>query len=197
VIAHAARRLVMGICGGMQMLGETITDPEGIEREGSAPGLGLLPIHTTMRAEKVTRSATGTLHGNTLFGQRVATRYVAGYEIHVGETSYAAHARPFATFTETEEWDGCVSENVRVVGTYLHGVFDEDGFRHAFLLAARAFAGLGSDVALTGWKTKREESLNRLADEVSKALDLRTIFGWVGQEDAVSRRQKDEAECAR
>lgn len=201
VIAHAAQRLVIGICGGMQMLGEAITDPAGIEREGSAPGLGLLPIRTTMRAEKVTRSATGTLHGDTLFGQRIATRCVAGYEIHVGTTSYATHARPFATLAGADgsstQWDGCVSEDTRVVGTYLHGVFDEDGFRHAFLLAARGFAGLSNDVLLMGWKAKREESLNRLADEVSKALDLRTIFGWVGQEYAEGRRQMDEEECAR
>jgi adenosylcobyric acid synthase len=83
------------------------------------------------------------------------------------------------------------------VGTYLHGVFDEDEFRHAFLLAARAFAGLSSDVALTGWKAKREESLNRLADEVSKAVDLRTIFNWVGQEYAADKRKGNEEECAR
>ncbi len=154
VIAHAAQRLVMGICGGMQMLGETITDPEGIEREGSAAGLGLLPIHTTMRAEKVTRNATGTLHGDTLFGQKIATRCVAGYEIHVGETSYGAQARPFATLTAADgsgvQWDGCVSENVRVMGTYLHGVFDDDAFRHAFLLAARAFVGLSQRCGADG-----------------------------------------------
>jgi adenosylcobyric acid synthase len=201
VIAHAAHRLVMGICGGMQMLGETIADPDGIERAGSAPGLGLLPIHTLMRSEKVTRSAAGTLHGDTLFGQKITTRCVAGYEIHVGETSYAPHAQPFATLTAADgnsaQWDGCVSENVRVVGTYLHGVFDEDAFRHVFVRAARAFAGLSDEVALTGWKAKREESLNRLADEVSKALDLRTIFHWVGQECAVGQQTMDETECAR
>jgi adenosylcobyric acid synthase len=69
-----------------------------------------------------------------------------------------------------------------VIGTYLHGVFDEDVFRHAFLRAARSFVGLSSDVSFTDWKKKREESLNRLAAEVSKAIDLRTIFSWVGQE---------------
>jgi adenosylcobyric acid synthase len=200
VIAHAAQRLVIGICGGMQMLGETITDPEGVERAGTAPGLALLPIHTCMRTEKVTHSASGTLYASTLFGEQIATGRVAGYEIHVGETRYAAHARPFATLATADgsdtQWDGCVSDDGRVVGTYLHGVFDEDAFRHAFLLAARAFAGLSNDVVLTGWKAKREESLNRLAAEVSRAVDLRTIFGWVGQEYAAGTRKMDEEEGA-
>jgi adenosylcobyric acid synthase len=186
VVAHATRGLVIGICGGMQMLGKTITDPEGVERSGSAAGLGLLPIHTLMRAEKVTRSASGTLHANSLFGQAIAPHAVAGYEIHVGETSYEDHAQPFATLTTTDgnspQWDGCVSSDGRVIGTYLHGVFDEDLFRHTSLRAARAFAGLCSNVVLTGWKAKREESLNRLAAAVSEALDLRMIFKWVGQE---------------
>jgi adenosylcobyric acid synthase len=201
VIAHAARGLVIGICGGMQMLGETITDPEGVERAGSATGLGLLPIHTSMRTEKVTRGVSGTLYASTLFAQQIATEQVAGYEIHVGETRYAAHARPFATLATADnngtQWDGCVSDNEHVVGTYLHGVFDEDAFRHAFLLAARAFSGLSSDVVLTGWKTKREESLNRLAAEVSEAVDLRTIFSWVGQEYAASKRKMEEAKGTR
>jgi adenosylcobyric acid synthase len=186
VVAHATRGLVIGICGGMQMLGKTITDPEGVERSGSAAGLGLLPIHTLMRAEKVTRSASGTLHANSLFGQAIAPHAVAGYEIHVGETSYEDHAQPFATLTTTDgnspQWDGCVSSDGRVIGTYLHGVFDEDLFRHTSLRAARAFAGLCSNVVLTGWKAKREESLNLLTAAVSEALDLRMIFKWVGQE---------------
>jgi adenosylcobyric acid synthase len=201
VMAHAGQRLVIGICGGMQMLGETITDPEGVERAGSAPGLGLLPIHTCMRTEKVTRSASGTLYASTLFGQQIAAGQVGGYEIHVGETRYAAHARPFATLATAggndTQWDGCVSDDGRVVGTYLHGVFDEDAFRHAFLLAARTFAGLSNDVVLTGWKAKREESLNRLAAEVTKAVDLRTIFSWVGQEYPDGKRKADEEEDAR
>ncbi|HWZ51033.1 MAG TPA: cobyric acid synthase [Granulicella sp.] len=185
VTKHAESGLVVGICGGMQMLGEAIADPEGIEREGDVRGLGLLPIRTIMRAEKVTRSVSGMLCGEVLFGQRIATRSVVGYEIHVGETIYGTAARPFATLAAGAEmkaqWDGCLSEDMRVMGSYLHGVFDDDAFRHAFLLAARAFRQLSAEVPLTGWKAKREESLNRLAAEVSKAVDLRTLFGWVGQ----------------
>ncbi len=185
VIQHATHGLVIGICGGMQMLGQTIADPDGLEHQGTGAGLGLLPIHTIMRSQKVTRSVSGTLHREALFGN-TATACVRGYEIHVGETIYAAHAQPFAILPAADgiatQWDGCISENALVLGTYLHGVFDDDPFRHAFLHAARAFRNLSSNTPLTAWKAKREESLDRLAAEVRQALDLPTIFSWVGQE---------------
>jgi adenosylcobyric acid synthase len=185
VINHAQHSMVVGICGGMQMLGSTISDPEGFERQGSVPGLGLLPIQTTMRAEKVTRSVSGSLYGDTLFGQKITVGRLLGYEIHVGETTYEPEARPFATLSSAKgseaQWDGCLSDDTRVMGTYLHGLFDDDAFRHAFVLAARAFSQLHAELPLTAWKARREESLNRLAAEVSKALDLRTLFGWAGQ----------------
>jgi adenosylcobyric acid synthase len=73
-----------------------------------------------------------------------------------------------------------MSADTRVFGTYLHGLFDDDGFRHQFLRAARAFHKLVAPDELHLWKKLRAESLNRLAGEVEKALDLRTIFGWVG-----------------
>jgi adenosylcobyric acid synthase len=69
---YARTGLVVGICGGMQMLGEAIIDPLGMEREGSVPGLGLLPIRTIMQADKVTRNVTGNMVTRTLFGQPVA-----------------------------------------------------------------------------------------------------------------------------
>jgi adenosylcobyric acid synthase len=181
VIKHAATRPVVGICGGMQMLGTSIADPEGVEHAGVVAGLKLLPLRTIMRTRKVTRTRTGLLAAETLLGQRVATKRVAGYEIHVGETIYEPQARPFAVLDGEAQWDGCVSKDGHVMGSYLHGLFDDDAFRHAFVLAARTFAGLSNDVALTQWKAKREESLDRLAAEVTKALDLRTIFAWVGQ----------------
>jgi adenosylcobyric acid synthase len=181
VIEHAATRPVVGICGGMQMLGTSIADPEGIEHAGVVAGLKLLPLRTIMRTQKVTRTVTGLLAAETLLGQRVATKRVAGYEIHVGETIYEPQARPFALLDGEAQMDGCVSEDGRVMGSYLHGLFDDDVFRHAFALAARTFAGLSNDVALTQWKAKREASLDRLAAEVAKALDLPTIFAWAGQ----------------
>jgi adenosylcobyric acid synthase len=155
---------VIGICGGMQMLGRKISDPMGIEQEGSMPGLGLLPIDTTMQAAKITRNCSGRVKAT---GQRVS-----GYEIHVGETEYLGQAEPFALL-DTGELDGCVSG--RVIGTYLHGIFDEDEFRHAFLTAIRGKA----PATWNAWKAHREESLNRLAGAVGQALDIERILSWV------------------
>ncbi|MEA2257492.1 MAG: adenosylcobyric acid synthase [Acidobacteriaceae bacterium] len=174
---HAKTDLVVGICGGMQMLGEELVDPNGIERQGRMPGLGLLPIRTEMQAGKVTRLCSGVIH--SLFGQPVQKDLVAGYEIHVGKTLYQDDAEPFATLTSGEA-DGCVSTDRRVLGTYLHGIFDHDGFRHQFLTTARNFCQLDPPSTLNQWTRQREESLDRLARQVSTSLDMHRIFDWVG-----------------
>jgi adenosylcobyric acid synthase len=173
--------LIVGICGGMQMLGREIADPKGIERQGRLPGLDLLPISTTMQTDKVTRLSSGTIQHAFLFAQPLRQRQVAGYEIHVGKTLYLDQAEPFATL-ENGEFDGCISTDRRVLGTYLHGIFDDDSFRHQFLQAARSFHGLASPMVLNPWRAQREESLDRLAGQVSTSLDMRRIFSWVGLE---------------
>ncbi|MGC2401523.1 MAG: cobyric acid synthase [Acidobacteriaceae bacterium] len=179
ILLHAKTGLVIGICGGMQILGRAINDEEGIEQRGSMSGLGLLPIITAMQGEKVTRLRTGALHRASLFGQPIQDDRVAGYEIHVGRTQYPEKSEPFATFSGGE-WDGCVSPDHRVLGTYLHGIFDEDAFRHQFLAAARNFRGLAPPSTLNRWKAQREESLDRLARHVSASLDMQKIFALAG-----------------
>jgi adenosylcobyric acid synthase len=176
---HASAGLVVGICGGMQMLGQELADPGGIELQGVMPGLRLLPISTTMQPDKVTRLCSGTIHGDFLFGQPLRENHVAGYEIHVGKTRYLDQAEPFAILT-TAELDGCISGDRRVLGTYLHGIFDHDCFRHQFLSAARSFYKLASASALNSWSLQREASLDRLARQVSMSLDMHRIFAWVG-----------------
>jgi len=205
---HAEKDLVVGICGGMQMLGEMIEDPSGLEYNGSMAGMGLLPIQTIMRTDKVTRNATGKLASSILFGQPIGSASLCGYEIHIGETTYRPDTNYFADLSTMEgaegriiaSKDGCVSFDTRIFGTYLHGIFDDDGFRHQFICAARAFQKLAPASELHLWKHLREESLNRLALEVSKALDMEELFRWVGltygeafAKNAASQVQKDEA----
>jgi adenosylcobyric acid synthase len=188
VIEHAKTktRLIAGICGGMQMLGQLILDPEGIEGLESIRGLGLLPINTTMRPSKITLAGTGALITKSLFGQPIGNVSLNGYEIHVGETSYVGPAQPFAQLTrrtkDSQESvvDGCVSPDSRIFGTYLHGLFDGDDFRHAFIHAARKFCHLAPAAELSNWESKRRESFDRLARTVSESLDLPKIFEWVG-----------------
>lgn len=182
---RARTGLVVGICGGMQMLGETISDPLGMESNGSVEGLGLLPIETVMQTNKVTRNANGKMASSVLFGQPILDSRLSGYEIHIGQTHYQAGATHFAVLSSDRDpsdtrTDGCVSANTQVFGTYLHGLFDEDIFRHQFLRAARCFHALSTPFELHRWKQLREESLNRLALAVEDALDMETIFGWAG-----------------
>jgi adenosylcobyric acid synthase len=186
LIEYAHAGLVVGICGGMQMLGEQIVDPEGVETAGSNPGLGLLPIQTTMRLAKVTSPGTGQILTEALFGQPIRKTVLSGYEIHVGETLYLERARPFARLTRQSDEavesqsDGCITQDTRIFGTYLHGLFDEDNFRHIFIAAAREFHQLAPANELNNWSKKRKESLDRLAASVCESIDIPRVFDWVG-----------------
>jgi adenosylcobyric acid synthase len=181
---HASKNLVVGICGGMQMLGQKIDDPHAMERSGSISGLGLLAIQTTMQPQKVTRLTTGHLVASSLFGQTISSHVVSGYEIHLGDTTYLEGAIPFAqlqTGIVDESWfDGCTSPTGQIFGSYLHGIFDNDLFRHNFVTAARAFYALAPSHQLENYKEKRESELDRLAETVRNSVDLATIFAWAG-----------------
>lgn len=176
--------LVFGICGGMQMLGVTIDDPYGVEENGTEQGLDLLPIRTSMNPEKITREVHGEVVAPKLFGQRLESTAVRGYEIHVGETEYLKSALPFSRITRSEASgeqiiDGCMSRNSRVAGTYVHGILHDDAFRHAFLSAARSSCGLAA-IEMVAWKQLREREFERLAQTVSTALDLNRLLEFVG-----------------
>ena len=168
------------------MLGQDISDPHEMEHAGSVPGFGLLAIHTSMQPEKTTRLASGSFAGEALFGQPIGDLRLSGYEIHIGETRYGEGAKPFANLvahsdsTISNHLDGCISADGRTLGTYLHGLFDDDCFRHAFLASARAFHELAPAAIFDNYKQKREQALNRLADAVRASLDMRTIFAWAG-----------------
>ena len=171
---------VIGICGGMQMLGIGIDDPAGTESAGrprSEAGLGLLPIRTTLRADKVTRTATGRVLAPTLFGQPLAAPCFEGYEIHLGETACSEGARPFAEIRRAGEdaprFDGAVCGSV--LGTYLHGLFAGDRFRHSFLAAVRAARGLAPARDFAPVAAERERRIDRLAAHVRAALDMDLI----------------------
>jgi adenosylcobyric acid synthase len=174
--------LLVGICGGFQMLGESIRDPLGMESNGSERGLGLLPVRTTMTSEKTTIPARGTLKEAALFGIGFCERHLQGYEIHIGESEYLPGAIPFAEILrlnreEQPMTDGCISQDRRVFGTYLHGIFDQDVFRHALLEAAHAALRLSVPSEFAAWRKHRGKQLDRLADAFGHALDLDAIVG--------------------
>jgi adenosylcobyric acid synthase len=169
------------------MLGNVIADPNGLERVGTEPALNLLPVRTIMEHDKVTVPARGKVNGDTLFGQPIGDREVCGYEIHLGTTEYLDGAKPFASITRQGNDantlpDGCVSRDGRIFGTYLHGIFDHDAFRHAFLHASRAALDMSARLELAARSESRRQQFDLLADAFGDALDLDAVFAAVGLE---------------
>jgi adenosylcobyric acid synthase len=158
ILAHRRRGgRVLGLCGGYQMLGRTIADPDGIEGpRGSAEGLGLLDIATTLSGDKVVAPAGGT--------HLASGSAVAGYEIHLGRTSGPDCARPLLALRDGR-MDGAASPDGLVEGCYVHGLFASDAFRRAYL------AGFGTSSRLA-YETGIEAALDELADHVATHLDL-------------------------
>ena len=179
----ANRQPIVGICGGLQMLGKQVRDPLAVEGGGVAAGLGLLPIVTELRATKTTANASMRWTDLHLFGHAVGAVEARGYEIHMGETAYVGDARPFGQVRRAGARepvdDGGAAVDGRIVGTYLHGLFDADGFRHAFLRAARAACGLAPPVRLAHVEAAREARVNRLAAHVARAVDVDALLTWI------------------
>jgi adenosylcobyric acid synthase len=154
---------VIGLCGGFQMLGLSIDDPLGIEGPaGSSAGLGLLDMSTQLQAEKVLQRVTGTLAFDS------AT--VAGYEIHCGITTGAALDHSAVTLSCGRQ-EGAVSTDDQIMGTYLHGVFDQPEARDALII----WAGLQPSHA-PPLAEIREQQLERLADMLESELDCAALF---------------------
>ncbi len=177
---------IVGICGGFQMLGVSIDDPQGIENQDepcSRTALGLLPVRTLLRAEKTVRRVHGRLRQN--FFRSGSPQQVAfeGYEIHLGETLYETGAFPLTDIERQETTalvpDGAVSKSGRVFGTYVHGFFDNDDFRHGFIQAARAAVDLAPAASYVNINADRDARIDRLADHLRKSLDMNLIKSWI------------------
>lgn len=180
------RGLTVGICGGMQMLGLEICDSAGLEGGGQMPGLGLLPISTKLASEKITRRADARLLTSRLFGQDMVCDSTSGYEIHLGVTEYKERARPLLHIRREGQQgvviDGATSADGRVIGTYLHGLFDNDDFRHAFIKAARAACHLAPPHDFAYVRAEREGRFDRLAAHVRRAINLNALRGWLNEQ---------------
>jgi adenosylcobyric acid synthase len=177
------RRPILGICGGLQMLGEQVRDPLAVEGGGVATGLGLLPIVTELQAAKTTVHASAHWSDLHLFGHAVGAVEARGYEIHMGETSYVGNARPFGRVQRAGAIDlvddGAATIDGRIVGTYLNGLFDADAFRHAFLRAARDVCGLAPPARMVHVTAERDARINRLASHVAHAVDVDALLAWI------------------
>lgn len=164
---------VLGLCGGYQMLGRTIADPDGVEgAPGQVPGLGLLAVDTVLTGDKVTRPVTGR--------HPASGAALTGYEIHLGRTSGPDCARPLVEIEGRP--DGATSADGRVAGTYLHGLFGDDGFRAAYLAGFGAASHLAYEAGI-------EAALDALADHLEAHLDVDRIL-------AIARERQSSASAA-
>jgi cobyric acid synthase CobQ len=170
-LGRDSRTCVVGICGGLQMLGRTIADPHGLEAgtPGERAGLGLLDLTTILeRAKTLTRTEARHLRSG---------ESVNGYEIHHGVTDPGSAQPVFRTADGREA--GVGTADGRVWGTYLHGVFDADGFRRAFLDDLRVRNGLAPLGTICA-SYEIETALDQLADVVRHAVKMKHIYQLMG-----------------
>lgn len=163
IAAHVRRGgRVLGLCGGYQMLGRTVADPDGMEGPpATVAGLGLLAVDTVLGGDKRLEAVEGRL-------ARIDAP-VSGYEMHVGETTGDDALRPFARLADGT-CDGASRADGRVVGTYLHGLFADDGTRAALLAD---FGAATSDLA---YEQQVEATLDALAAHLAAHVDLDRLF---------------------
>ncbi|WGD32361.1 cobyric acid synthase [Ancylobacter sp. WKF20] len=157
LFAHVRRGgRVLGLCGGYQMLGRSIADPEGIEGPpATVPGLGLLEVDTVLAGEKRLVAVTGTADGVPF----------SGYEMHMGVTEGPGRSRPFAVIDGAGE-EGAISPDGRVIGTYAHGLFADDRQRRHWL------ARLGAQPSDLAYEAGVEATLDALAAHLERHVDL-------------------------
>ena len=166
IAAHLRRGgHLIGLCGGYQMLGNRIADPDGIEGPpGSVAGLGLLPVETVMGGAKTLTETAGI--------ETTTGAAVRGYEMHVGVTTVAATAQPMLRLDGNGRVDGAVAASGRVMGCYLHGLFTSDAFRTALLTRLRPLR----TASLLAYEAEVDATLDRLADHLTQHLDLDALL---------------------
>lgn len=171
---HRNGGIVMGICGGFQMLGETIADPSGIEGiAGEFLGLNLLPLQTILTATKTTKQRTTT------------TKYpdsgvaIAGYEIHQGTTTWQLKCANIDDYEPlfSDATLGIVDRNLTTWGTYLHGIFDNGNWRRNWLNQLRHHKNLSPlTTEVMDYASQRDEIFDNLADSIGQYLDLAPLI---------------------
>ena len=166
---------VLGVCGGYQMLGETLADPEGTEsgRSQTVRGLGLLPIQTVFTDAKHRTQDTATVTAPQLAGAALT-----GYQIHAGRT--AVQGVPFCRLADGSP-EGCVQDNV--AGTYLHGLFDTGELTEKLVQLLCSRKGISpADAPLLSMQEYRQQQFDLLANGVRRALDMNALYTAMGLE---------------
>ncbi len=180
ILKEASRgKLIFGICGGYQMLGESLSDPFGVEAGGSMKGMGLLPMDTVFTERKTrTRVEGAFLAPEGVYGP-LAGGALEGYEIHMGESTVKEGVRPLTRIADSvsglEKEEGAVFENV--CGTYVHGVFDREESVKALLKVLGQKKGIDvEEMSGVDFAAFKETQYDILASELRKHLDMKKIY---------------------
>ena len=173
---HEKGCLLFGICGGFQMLGKQISDPEQTEGGGSLRGLGLLDMETIFQPQKHQQQVQGTIAEPSGVFAPLAGSAITGYEIHMGRSTAGSHAIPF-----TRRADGTVNgycnEAGTVSGTYLHGFFDTAETTATLLQLLRKQTGRAEELSpVRDFQQEKERQYNQLADAIREHLDTKKIY---------------------
>ncbi|AIF51758.1 cobyric acid synthase [Pelosinus sp. UFO1] len=177
---------LIGICGGYQMLGKQISDPDHTESNlDTISGLGLLDIATTFTPNKITHQVTANCSNNGFLGLNLTYENLIGYEIHMGQTEFLQTAEHAFTITSrsnqlSDSADGVVRSDGLVMGTYIHGIFDNDVYRRSILNALRVRKGLAPIETVNDTHTRKENSYNRLAETVRNSLNMDLLYTILG-----------------
>lgn len=184
ILKHAAKGgAVVGICGGYQMLGRTVSDPDGVEGGGTLAGLGLLPAQTVFQGEKTRTRVAGTFAAPEGIFSQLAGVAFEGYEIHMGKTECAA-APPLVSFTtQTGEAHTDGLSNRNVWGCYVHGIFDKAGVASALVNCLLRAKGLDRKAASVDWQEYAQRQYDKLADGLRASLDMERIYRILNGEE--------------
>lgn len=203
ILQHAGRGgLVFGICGGYQMLGKEISDPDGAEQRGTVPGLGLLPVRTVFRQEKRRTRVQGRFLRLEGMLEEMSGARMEGYEIHMGESFFTdgeasgkggsgTRSEALVEFTDetaaggkdvlpplrTDPFRADGAQCGNVYGCYIHGIFDAPEAAKGLLAAILKKKGYDPDqIQVIDWKAHKEEQYDRLADIIRNSLDMDAIY---------------------
>ena len=176
-------KIIFGVCGGYQILGETICDPEGIECKGTIKGLGLLPINTVFKSKKTRTRVTGRFKKIEGRLKDLSYKSFEGYEIHMGFSEIIDNSNAMSELKESrniQKEDGLCKGNV--YGTYVHGIFDKEIIVKTIISAILEEKGISTDkIKAFDMKKYKEKQYDMLAEQIRNSVDMGAIYEIVNK----------------
>jgi len=180
--AAAYGTLIMGICGGYQMLGEEISDFTMQEGITHARGIGLLPVKTDFQSNKTRTRKKGHILNLSGAWSGLSISEISGYEIHMGETRIYGEYQSFSEVRNLDgtemKYDGCIRENI--CGTYLHGIFEGQELVQALVTLLYKKKGISYTKGTFDWKKYKEKQYDKLAEMIRKHMDINKVYQIMG-----------------